>query len=184
MKSKVSKIISKVIMAAIGIILIIYPGTALEKLIQFIGIAALLVGLSGVLSYLFSANKGLISTLLFAGAVILILASVIPIARPSLIIAIFPLVIGLVIAFHGLGNAFEAINSRPFVSRWYIPLILSVLAVIAGCIIAFYPFAAIDFVVRIVGIVVVYNAVVGLYMAVTYRPHADENGVIDITDIN
>lgn len=184
MKSKLSKIFSKIIMAAVGIILLIQPGAALVSLIQFLGIALLIIGGFGVISYIFSQRKGVISTLLFIGSIILALAALIPTFKPAMLVAIFPFVVGIVIAFNGLAGVFEAISMRTFSRIWGVPLLLSVLTVAAGCVIAFYPFETVELLVRIVGGVLIYHAVVGLFMAVTYKPIVEPDGTINITDMN
>ena len=184
MKSKASKIISKIVMAVIGVVLIAFPGTALVSLIRFIGIAILLIGLFGIINFIVSPVKGVITSLLFGGAVILALLSLLPIIKPELIIAIFPIAVGIVILVNGIGNVFEAISMKAMLKGWFVPLILSLLTVVAGCLIIANPFATTDMLVRVVGIILVYNAVVGLYLAVTYKAPREVNGVIDITDMN
>ena len=192
MKTKVSKTISKLVMAAIGVVLIAYPETALQTLIRFIGVAIALVGLFGIISYIAAPYKGVIATILFIGAIIALLASIIPIAKPGIIVAIFPLIIGIVIAINGIANAFEAIALKPVLGVWFLPFVMALLAAAAGCVIAFYPFKTMDFLVRLVGAILVYSAVVGLFVAVTYKPSklpksgkAGKNGeIVDISDIN
>ncbi len=184
MKNKMSKIISKIIMAAIGLILILWPGTTLEAIVKIFGIALLVVGITGVLGYVISPFKKGLAKLWFAGAIIIILLSLIPVTRPDLIVAIFPLVVGIGIAITGIGNVIEAISIKSFSGAWIVPLLMSLLTVAAGCIIAFYPFRTMDLLVRIVGAVILYNAIVGLFMAFKYNPKVNPNGSIDITDIN
>lgn len=184
MKSKLSKILSKLVMAAIGILLLIQPGAALVSIIRFIGASLLIVGCFGVISYIFSPSKGVISTLLFIGSIILALAALIPTFKPALLVAIFPFVIGIVIALNGLAGVFEAISMRAFSRIWGVPLFLSVLTVAAGCVIAFYPFETVELLVRIVGGVLIYHAIVGLFMAATYKPVIEPDGTVNITDMN
>ena len=184
MKSKVSKIVSKVLMAAVGVMLIANPGTALESLIRFLGAALLLIGLFGIITYILSPLKGFISTVLFVFAVIASLLSLIPIIDPSVIIAIFPIIIGIALAINGITNTVEAFALKGVVGLWIVPLILSLLTVAAGCAIAFYPFKTMNLLVRVVGIIMVYSSVVGLYMAISYKPKVMSNGVIDITNSN
>lgn len=184
MKNKVSKIVSKILMAAVGVVLIAYPGTALVTLIRFLGAAIALIGIFGIISYIAAPYKGVIATLLCIVSTIALLASIIPIAKPSIIVAIFPLIIGIAIAIHGISNVFEAIALKAALGIWFVPMVLSLLTVAAGCVIAFYPFSTMDFLVRTVGVILVYNAVVGLFMAVTYKPKVGANGVIDITENN
>ena len=188
MKTKLSKMLSKLVMAALGVVLIMYPATALQSLIRFIGIAIAVIGVFGILSFFASPYKGFIATAIFVGAIIAVLLSIIPIAKPEIIVAIFPLIIGITIALNGIAGAFEAIALKPIMGVWFVPLLLSLLAAAAGLFIAFYPFKTMDFLVRIVGIILVYSAVVGLFIAVTYKPPVKKTTkkgeVVDITDIN
>ena len=138
----------------------------------------------GIVSFIFAPHKGFIVTGLFILSMIAVLLSIIPIAKPEIIIAIFPFIIGIAIAINGIANAFEAIALKAATGIWFVPLVMSFLATAAGCVIAFYPFSTMDFLVRVVGIILVYSAVVGLFTAVTYKPPVVKNGVIDITDRN
>ena len=184
MKKKISKIISKLVMAAVGIVLIIKPGEALTGIIRFLGVALLLIGLFGIISFIASPSKGIIAGFFLVLSVLAALAALIPLFKPSLIVAIFPFVIGITLAINGIADSIEAVSLRSITGVWIIPLVLSLLAIVGGCVIAFYPFATMDLLVRIVGAILVYNAVVGLFMAVTYKPPVRSDGVIDITEAN
>ena len=189
MKTKLSKIMSRLVMAALGVLLIANPSTALQSLIRFIGIAIAVIGVFGIISYIAAPYRGFIATAIFAGSIIAVLLSIIPIAKPAVIVAIFPLIIGISIAVNGIVGAFEAVSLRPALGYWFVPLLLSLLAAAAGLVIAFYPFSTMDLLVRIVGVILVYSAVVGLFMTVTYKPPVNKRppkkgDVVDITDIN
>ena len=184
MKGKLSKIISKLVMAAVGIVLILKPGEALTGIIRFLGIALLLIGLFGIISFIASPVKGIVAGIFLILSILAVLLSLIPLLNPAFIVAIFPFVIGIALAINGGVDFVEALSLRRTNGVWFVPLVLSLLAVAGGCVIAFNPFGTADLLVRVVGIVLVYNAVVGLFLAVTYKPTVNANGVIDITDNN
>ena len=182
--NKITKIFSKLVMAAVGVFLIAYPGSMLEIIVRFLGAALLVIALIGVISYIASPAKGLIATVLLVLSIIGILVSIIPLAKPALLIGFFPFVIGIGLAVKGVADVIEAFSLKRTLNFWAVPMILSILTIAAGCVLAFYPFETMDILVRIAGGVCIYNAVVGLFMAFVYKPPVVVNGVIDITDSN
>ncbi len=184
MKSKASKIISKVVLAAVGVLLVLHPTSALEGLIRFLGIAILLIGLFGIISYVASPVKGIISTLLFILSIIVTLLAIIPVASPSIIVAIFPIAVGIAIAISGIGNFIEAISLKRILGVWFVPMLLSILTIAAGFVIMTNPFSTTELLVRVIGTVLIFTAVVGMFNAVSYKPQIKSNGVVDISNMN
>ena len=182
--SRFAKIIAKLAMIAVGIVFIVYPGTALTIVVRILGAVLMLIGFIGVISFVSSPYKGVLATFLFVLSCLAILLAFIPLLNPPFIIAFFPFVIGLALAIKGIADIVESITLRKVLGIWFVPLSLSILTVVAGCVIAFYPFHTMDLLVRIVGVICVYNALVGLFMVLSYRPKVGANGVVDITDSN
>ncbi|MBQ1389076.1 MAG: DUF308 domain-containing protein [Clostridia bacterium] len=184
MKSKASKIISKVVLAAVGVLLVLNPNSTLEGLIRFLGIALLLIGVFGIISYAASPIKGIISTILFVLAIVVSLLALVPVINPSAIVAIFPIVVGIAIAVSGIGNLIEAISLKNAVGAWFVPLVLSLLTIAAGFVIMTNPFSTTALLLRVVGVVLIFTSIVGLFNALSYKPQVMQNGVVDISNMN
>lgn len=182
--NKLTKILAKLILAAVGVVLIVSPGSTLTIIVRVLGGALMLIGLIGVISFVASPYKGVLATFLFVLSSIAILLSLVPLINPGFVISFFPFVIGIGLAVKGIADMVEAFSLKRTLGVWFVPLLLSLLTVAAGCVIAFYPFGTMELLVKIVGAVCVYNAIVGLFMAIMYKPPVEINGVIDITEDN
>ena len=85
--------------------------------------------------------------------------------KPEKVLAIIPIIVGIVIALHGLNNLQQAVAlGREKYDKWWVALILGLVTVGFGALLIFNPFAALDTVVTLIGFFLIYDGVSDLWI--------------------
>ena len=157
-----------IISIVIGVVLILFPGEAMDISIKAIGVILLIAGVSGII--LAIKGQGDYMAYTMSGAVTAFVGGIVCLLQPQLIKSVLPLVMGIVILATGvfnIGNAFNAKNAGA--SRWMVSLILAFVTVICGVVILLNLNRAANLLVTIIGIIFVYNGVSTLIIKVLNR---------------
>ena len=188
LKSKFTNILKLIIIVALGLVLIFYPGQTLDTAVKALGIVIIVAGVVALISSLTQKDKNAYVTFQLIGAIIGIVAGIIVLTNRGLVISIFPVLTGVGIAIYGAFGIAQAMTFRRFYTTgWQVPILFSFITVGVGVLIAANPFSTMNTIVRIVGIVLVYNGVVGIYMQLNRRKKNlvyNKNEVIDVEAID
>lgn len=156
-----------ILMIVIGVVLIMFPGTAMDVSIKVIGVL-LVAGATGVI--LGIKGQGAYQIYTMSGAVVSIVAGVVCLLQPGIIKSILPLVMGIVILATGILNIVNAFAAkRAGASKWLISLLLAIVTVIMGIVILLNLNGTADLLVSIIGFIFVYNGVSMLIMKILNR---------------
>ena len=170
LKSKFTNILKLIIIVALGLVLIFYPGQTLDTAVKALGIVIIVAGAVALISSLTQKDKNAYVMFQLIGAIIGIVAGIIVLTNRGLVISIFPVLTGVGIAIYGAFGIAQAMTFRRFYTTgWQVPILFSFITVGVGVLIAANPFSTMNTIVRIVGIVLVYNGVVGIYMQLNRR---------------
>lgn len=154
-----------IISIAIGVVLILFPGEAMDVSIKVIGAILLVAGVFGVV--LGIRGQGAYMAYTMSGAVTAIVAGVVCFLQPQLIKSVLPLVMGIVILATGVFNIVNAVNAKNAgASKWLISLFLAFITVICGVVILLNLNGTANLLVTIIGIIFVYNGVSTLIMKI------------------
>ncbi len=188
LKSKFTNILKLIIIVALGLVLIFYPGQTLDTAVKALGIVIIVAGAVAFISSLTQKDKNAYVMFQLIGAIIGIVAGIIVLTNRGLVISIFPVLTGVGIAIYGAFGIAQAMTFRRFYTTgWQVPILFSFITVGVGVLIAANPFSTMNTIVRIVGIVLVYNGVVGIYMQLNRRKKNlvyNKNEVIDVEAID
>lgn len=188
LKSKFTNILKLIIIVALGLVLIFYPGQTLDTAVKALGIVIIVAGAVAFISALTQKDKNAYVMFQLIGAIIGIVAGIIVLTNRGLVISIFPVLTGVGIAIYGAFGIAQAMTFRRFYTTgWQVPILFSFITVGVGVLIAANPFSTMNTIVRIVGIVLVYNGVVGIYMQLNRRKKNlvyNKNEVIDVEAID
>ena len=157
-----------IIMIAIGVVLILFPGATMDIAIKVIGVILLVAGATGIVMGI--RGQGLYMAYTMTGAVVSVVAGIVCLVSPNLIKSILPLIMGVVILATGVFNITNSFNAKKAgASRWFVSLILAVITVILGIVILLNLNGTADLLVTIIGIVFVYNGVSTLIMRIVNK---------------
>ena len=188
LKSKFTNILKLIIIVALGLVLIFYPSQTLDTAVKALGIVIIVAGAVAFISSLTQKEKNAYVMFQLIGAIIGIVAGIIVLTNRGLVISIFPVLTGVGIAIYGAFGIAQAMTFRRFYTTgWQVPILFSFITVGVGVLIAANPFSTMNTIVRIVGIVLVYNGVVGIYMQLNRRKKNlvyNKNEVIDVEAID
>jgi uncharacterized membrane protein HdeD (DUF308 family) len=153
---------------AVGVVLIMFPGTAIDITIKVIGAILVVAGVTGVV--LAIRGQGAYQVYTMGGAVVSIVGGVICLVQPGIIKSILPLIMGIIILITGLLNIVNAFSAKKAgASKWLVSLILAIITVICGVVILLNLNGTADLLVCIIGVVFVYNGVSMLIMKILNR---------------
>ena len=160
-KAKWGYIILSVIYIILGVILLIYPSQTIDVVCRIIGVTALICGACIIIKSFFRGAASVIATII--GCLIGLVCGIILIANPSFVKSIFPVIIGIAMIADSASKLVTSFEIKKATEDgWLGVLVLSVIGLVFGFIIVFNAGAAADFVVRIIGVSLIIEAIENL----------------------
>ena len=153
-----TKLLVSIVLFALGLLLLIAPGEMLTAYVRAIGVLLLLGAAAGFFLY-FRASAGERSVLLLIGASLGAACGLVLIAAPGLITSVLPFVFGLLLLIASVSDLLSAL-ALPFGK---LPgILLSIGGIVLGVLIVSNPDALANFITRLVGLGLMYEAAVGV----------------------
>ena len=144
--------LSGILMLAVGIILLVWPTSSLLSFCRLLGICLIICGAVEILMGLLG-NGDLFDTV---GGAIALVAGLVFVMRPWLIISIFPVLVGLVIAVLGALFLLNTLIRREQGPRAAMYIAGGAVAVIVGLILVFNWHSTVKLLMIVLGILLVY----------------------------
>lgn len=132
-------ILSAIVMIAVGLILMIFPGVSLNVVCTVLGIAFIAWGAIRILSYfMLSIDEFMYRSDMIAG-LLFILGGVVMLARQNLMLDIIPILLGLVIVISGIAKLQNAVIAKRIgYDGATMYMILALISIIFGFVIMFF----------------------------------------------
>lgn len=179
-QTKMLHIFEMLLLCGLGLTLILAPGKSLRTAMIILGIALMVCGVVAAGYYFFvlrnrpdPERNGILICVL--GCVGLILGLIIIIV-PSLLKGLFRAAAGVLVAFSGILNLVKALDvkkeeeeAKEKRKEWPFLLALSLVAIALGVLIFINPFKSESTLVILVGAVLIYNGVLGIFTAIQDR---------------
>lgn len=164
-KLKTNVVISAALCILLGIVLVIWPGLSMQIVCTAIG-AVLLIGGGVRLAAYFTAKDGSVySQMNLITGIILAVVGIWILLQPDKVLAIIPIIVGIVIALHGINNLQQAFTlCKEGYDKWWVALILGLLTVGFGVLLICKPFAALDTAVMLIGAFLIYDGVSDIWI--------------------
>ena len=144
-KIKANMIVSSLLCVLLGLVLVLRPGLSVRIVCTAVGIVLILSGVTRIIDW-FCARDG-------------------SMYAPDKVLAIIPIIVGIVIGMHGLNNLKQAIELwRDKYDKWWVAFILGALTVGLGVLLICRPFAAIDTVVMLIGFFMIYDGLSNIWI--------------------
>ena len=164
-RSKLSSILVGLALIVFGVILFGFPVETIATVFRVVGIGLLLVGAIGMISYFVSKEERKPLKSLLVGIIEAVIGLLF-LANPAFIASIYPVILGIVIAIDDLSSLYDAfIMKKAGAQRWSLAAVLSVVTILLGVIILCNPFSTAVMLMKITGVVLIYDGVVSLIMA-------------------
>lgn len=154
-----TSVITSIIFAIIGLIMIFYPDTTMRFISTILGIFFIIVGIIKVISYFASKGNTTFFTNDIAWGLIAIIIGLVTMVYSNTIESLFRIVIGIWIIYSGFSRLMLSFSLKNVNQKlWIVVLTLAVLMIIGGLYVTFYPGALIV----TLGVIVLIYAVMDL----------------------
>ena len=165
-KLKWNLILMSILYLALGIFLLMVPGTALNIVCYALGGVVLACAAVQLIRY-FAVERGVFQSqlTLISGLVCLGLGAFL-IIRSDIVVRILPIVFGLFVIFDGLGRIQNALELRRCeYSSWKGFLLLAVLSIVLGIVMILDPFGTMETLVMAIGVILIIEGALNLLSA-------------------
>ena len=151
-------IVSAFICIALGVILVFWPGLSVKVVCMAIGAVLVINGISRLLNFIFGRDGSVFSQMnLVMGIIITVIGGWI-LLQPGTIIAMIPILVGIIIVIHGINNLQQSVSlCQNRYDKWWIALLLGIITIGFGVLLVFNPFAAVDTLIRFIGLFLIYD---------------------------
>ena len=167
MKSrKMSIIILSIVMLLIGVMMLIKPGQSMDLICKIIGIGMAVGGVLAIISAVMVSDNSLAKGSFLTAGIVSLVIGVIFLCMPGFVISIFPIIFGIAVAANGVINLINAFKVRVISdNQWMLPVGMAILTILLGILIFANPFRTMALLVRIIGIIIIYNALTNIFIA-------------------
>ncbi len=164
-KIKTNVVVSSALCVILGLVLVFRPGLSIRIVCTAVGVVLILSGAMRMIAYFSTRDGSLFSQANLIFGIVLAVVGVWIVIKPNKVMAIIPIIVGIVITIHGLHNLQQAMELwRDKYDRWWVALILGVLTVGFGVLLICRPFAAIDTVVMLIGFFLIYDGLSNVWI--------------------
>ena len=165
-KLKWNLILMSLLYLALGIFLLMVPGTALNVVCCALGGVVLACAAVQLVRY-FVVERGVFqSQLTLISGLVCLALGVFLLLRSDIVVSILPIVFGLFVIFDSLGRIQNALDLRRCeYPSWKGFLLLPVLSVVLGVVLVINPFGAMETLVMAIGIILIVEGAINLLSA-------------------
>lgn len=155
---KANVMVSAFICMALGIILVVWPGLSVRMVCMAIGVVLVINGISRLMNFIFGRDGSIFSQMnLVMGIIITVIGGWI-LFQPNTIIAMIPILVGIIIVIHGINNLQQTVSlCRSRYDKWWVALLLALITIGFGVLLIFNPFVAVDTLIRFIGLFLIYD---------------------------
>lgn len=155
---KANVMVSAFICMALGIILVVWPGLSVKIVCMAIGVVLVINGISRLMNFIFGRDGSIFSQMnLVMGIIITVIGGWI-LFQPNTIIAMIPILVGIIIVIHGINNLQQTVSlCQSRYDKWWVALLLALVTIGFGVLLIFNPFVAVDTLIRFIGLFLIYD---------------------------
>lgn len=162
---KANYMVSAALLTLFGLILLIWPKTSTTVLCIALGCVLIICGAIRLAVFLANRDGSLYSSMNLLSGIVLLAVGMWIVVKPEGIMFVVPIVIGVVVIFHGVHDFGQAVNLyKADYGKWWIALLLGVITAGLGILLLVNPFEAIETVVRVVGICLMYDGISDMWI--------------------
>lgn len=162
---KTNVVISAVLCILLGIVLVVWPDMSMQIACAAIGVVLLVGGIVRLVQYFVVRDGSMYAQMNLIMGIVLAVVGVWIVLKPDKVLAIIPIIIGIVIVLHGINNLQQAVSlCKEKYDKWWVALILGLLTIGFGVLLICRPFAALDTVVMLIGTFLIYDGLSDLWI--------------------
>lgn len=183
-KMKKGSVLGFVLCIVFGVIICIWPGAVLSLICRLAGAVILAFGIYSLVLCSKKEDTAVQTFQLVAGIVMCVLGVWILFA-PGTFLRLIPVVIGIILIYHGIKHIMITSQAnREVSSSWNAGFVLAVIALVLGIMMIFGASFFLRLGMIFVGVVLIYDGIVGLYMTYhmngVFKNKKKEDDIIDV----
>lgn len=161
-KIKADMILSALLCTALGIVVFVWPEKTIGALCKVLAVGIIIIGVVNLCSYF-------IARLMhpFAGVLglVLLLVGVWIYLKPESIVSLVPIVIGVILAVHGIQDAKLAMEAKEHgYEKWWTMLLVALVSLALGILCIVNAFGLVKLATKLVGVALIYDGVSDLWV--------------------
>lgn len=162
-------IASAVLCILAGLLLVLFPGAALNSLCYILGGFAIATGVIRMVRYF---NQDHTYPVIFQSDLIVGLFALglglFMVTNPQAVLSAIPTLFGILLIGFGISNILRSLDAKKAgISHWAVMLCLAVLSILSGAIIMSNPFATLEVAVVVIGAALIYEGVSDIVIVLT-----------------
>ena len=178
---KADYLLSSILCIILGVIFVVWRGGVIDVIGTILSVVMILVGVIYLGSFILSLATFGASTIV---GILILAVGIWFLIQPSLIVSLIPVIIGVGLLFHGIRGVTEAISSKKFgYERWGLDLVFAIICLVCGIVFVFCPLGVLKQFILLVGIVLIVNGALNLWISLTAtraaRDYRRRNETID-----
>ncbi len=184
-KVKANTILSSLLCAALGLVLVIWPDISMQIVCIAIGAVLILCGVIRLFGFFLNHDGSVYTQGNLVMGIVLVVVGIWIVATPGKVLAIIPIIVGILIVIHGVNNIQQTITlCKGKYSMWWLALIMAILTIGLGVLLIIRPFAALDTVVMLIGFFLIYDGLSNVWIvsriAKTVKMARQEAEAVDV----
>lgn len=184
-KIKSNMILSSGLCTALGVVLVLWPGLSIQLVCKAVGVVLIVCGLLRLISFFIEHDGSMYTQSNLVLGIVFAVVGIWIVANPGRVLSLIPIIVGILIVIHGISKLQQAITlCKSKYSRWWLALLLAVLTLGLGLLLILKPFAAIDTVVMLIGLFLIYDGISNIWIvsrvAKTAKLAKQEAGAVDV----
>lgn len=162
---KVNYTVSALVCVALGLVLLIWPGTTTQVVCMVLGAALVVYGVLQIVFYLANKDRNIAMQGMMVFGIVVAVLGVWILLKPEMIIMAVPVIVGVLIMIHGIHNVVQAIAlKKDGYTNWWVAFLLGAITVVFGVVLICNPFTVVDTVVRLIGAFLIYDGLSDIWI--------------------
>ena len=179
---KADYLLSSILCILLGVVFIIWKDGVLGVMGSMFAILLIIIGVVYLGSFFLNLVTNGVSVLM---GIIILAVGIWFLIEPSVIVSLIPIVIGVVLLFHGIRALKETLEAKKYgFSSWGVNLVLALLGIVFGIICIFDASGVMEKAIMLVGIILVFNGISNIWIAGTAthaaKDYARKNETVDV----
>ena len=160
---KLDFIISSLLCIALGVTFIVWKAAVVDVLGAVLSVGLLVVGLIYLCGFFFQMTENWLNIVI---GIVLVALGIWFLIDPSKILSLIPIVLGIVLLFHGIRAMWESVNAKKYgLKSWGAGFVMAILSIAGGVVCIVFAADIVESFAIVVGLILIYNGLSNIWIA-------------------
>lgn len=159
---KADVILSALLCIALGVVLIVWSAETIKIMCWALAAGLVIIGVINIISYFRDKRMHMFSGVL---GLIVLLIGIWLFMRPDSVVSLIPIVIGVILAVHGIQDVKLAIETKcNGYEKWWSILLMGIVSLVLGVLCVVYAFGLVTLALKFIGVALIYDGLSDLWI--------------------